>query len=383
MKVGVCIKYYHRNYGGMLQSFATIKYFEKLGLDCEIIRYQKKYNVFEKIKFIPRLLNNILLNDKIEELKKQVGLKMHPDVRKNELIRKKAFNSFCEANFTNFSPVYVGYKELSRKSTNYDAIITGSDQLWSPAGLPTNFYNLKFVDDSVRKISYASSFGVSYIPWYQKRRTADFLRRIDSISMREIQGAELVKHLIGKEVISIIDPVFNFSCDEWIELIPVEKKYEEKYVFAYFLGSESRYRDEVIRYAKEYNYKIVTLKHLDQYVPADKEFGDYSPYDVSPSDFLNLIRGAERVFTDSFHGACFSIINQKKFMIFNRYSDGSKHSKNSRIETLCRKLGLGDRRYDGCIFDVDNNIDYIQVLDKIENMRKQSEHYIKDALQLR
>ncbi len=48
------------------------------------------------------------------------------------------------------------------------AVLVGSDQLWSPAGLPTNFYNLMFVPQKIRKISYASSFGVKYIPWYQK-----------------------------------------------------------------------------------------------------------------------------------------------------------------------------------------------------------------------
>lgn len=56
--------------------------------------------------------------------------------------------------FTKLSPEFCGYKALCEGARRYDAVVTGSDQLWSPAGLPTNFYNLMFVPDEVRKISY-------------------------------------------------------------------------------------------------------------------------------------------------------------------------------------------------------------------------------------
>ena len=56
-----------------------------------------------------------------------------------------------------------------------------------------------FVPDSIKKISYASSFGVKKIPWYQKKRTAKFLNRLDYISMRENRGSQIVKELTGKK----------------------------------------------------------------------------------------------------------------------------------------------------------------------------------------
>ena len=37
--IGVCIKYFHENYGGMLQAFATVKMLESRGIDYELIRY--------------------------------------------------------------------------------------------------------------------------------------------------------------------------------------------------------------------------------------------------------------------------------------------------------------------------------------------------------
>lgn len=39
--IGVCIKYFHENYGGMLQAYATVTMLEKRGLDYELIRYEK------------------------------------------------------------------------------------------------------------------------------------------------------------------------------------------------------------------------------------------------------------------------------------------------------------------------------------------------------
>ena len=84
----------------------------------------------------------------------------------------------------------------------------------------------------------------------------------------------------------------------------------------------------------------------------DEKFGDIAPYDVGPEEFLNWIRGAKYVCTDSFHGTCFSIIHHKKFMIFNRYSDQSKTSKNSRIDSLCQNLNLSERRFSGDILSL-------------------------------
>ncbi len=43
--IGICIKYYHENYGGMLQAFATTKLLDKVGVEYEIIRYEKKEKI--------------------------------------------------------------------------------------------------------------------------------------------------------------------------------------------------------------------------------------------------------------------------------------------------------------------------------------------------
>lgn len=381
--IGVCIKYFHENYGGMLQAFATTKLLEEYNIDYEIIRYEKKKNMIFVIKSLPRIFNNILLNDKYEAFQKKLSFKKHPEFAEKDKIRMEAFNEFREEKFSDkLSEIYYGFDSLSKGAEKYSAVLTGSDQLWSPAGLPTNFYNLMFVPENIKRISYASSFGVKYIPWYQKTRTSKFLNRMDFISMRENAGRDIVKKLTGKDVPVVLDPVFMFDKEGWEKLIPSKSEYSEKYIFAYFLGANIEHRNAVKKLAKEKGLKIVTLRHLDQFVEEDERFGDYAPYNVRPDKFLNLLRGAEYVCTDSFHGAVFSIIHKKQFVVFNRYSDTSKHSKNSRIDSLCQNLGLSNCRYDGNIQNIiENKIDYTNVDEKYVELKKKSKEYLDKALE--
>lgn len=381
--IGVCIKYFHANYGGMLQAFATVALLEELGIDYELIQYQKKLTVIEKIKSIPRLLNGVLQNDKYEALVKKIGEKRHPSFAAKNAERLQAFKAFNLAHFSKLSPVFVGYEALCRGAHRYSAVLTGSDQLWSPAGLPTNYYNLQFVPEEIRKVSWSSSFGVSDIPWYQKKRTKDYLERIEYISMRENRGSEIVEELTGRKVPVLMDPVFAFGKDEWNKLIPDNAVEWDDYIFCYFLGDNPEHRAAAKELAKETGRKIITLRHMDQYVPTDEAFGDAAPYDVPPNRFLDILRNASAVCTDSFHGMAFSIIFEKQFVVFNRYSEDVRYSKNSRIDSLCSNLGLSDRRYSGTSDlkkKMESSIPYDLIREKLLAERSRTKHYLEAAL---
>lgn len=381
--IGVCIKYFHSNYGGMLQAYATTAILEDMGLQYELIRYEKHRTPVQIIKSLPRLLNSVLLNDKYESLLQKLGEKMHPEFAAEHAKRKECFAAFCDERFTKLSSIFKGYPALCNGAKRYDAVITGSDQLWSPAGLPTNYYNLQFVPDEIRKVSFASSFGVSNIPWYQKKRTKEYLDRIPFVSMRENRGAQIVKELTGREVPVLMDPVFYFDKEGWERLIPYETNDWGEYIFCYFLGDNLEHRKAARQLAEKTGLKIVTMRHLDRYVPEDETFGDIAPYEVDPGQFLNILRNAAYVCTDSFHGSVFSIIHEKKFLVFNRYSSQSVTSKNSRIDSLCNNLGLENRRYQSseAICDTINNpIDYVSVKQKLEAYHRETEAYLTMAL---
>ena len=89
---------------------------------------------------------------------------------------------------------------------------------------------------------------------------------------------------------------------------------------------------------------------------------------------------SSNVCTDSFHGTAFSILNEKQFVVFNRYAENSSFSKNSRIDTLCVNFGLESRRYkNGMDLSdvVKDDIDYKAVGEKYKNLKMVTDQYLK------
>lgn len=344
--IGLLLKYEATNYGSKLQALATIRIMDKLGLQYQIIHYRKA-GLWFKIKSLPRVFNSTFRQDKIEGISRKIALRKHPEIAPLLKLRQEMFRKYDEEYFDKYEIVGDYYSDIQKFALSYDAVVSCSDQLWSPSGLSTNFYNLMFVPDSIRKVSFASSFGVSDIPWYQKQATANYLKRIEYISCRENQGAVIVKQLTGRDVPVLMDPVFAFDIKDWQQMVPEEQIFDEPYLLCYFLGKNPAHRVVASRFAKQKGLKIVCIKYLDQYVKCDENFGDIALYDTNPHQFINILRGAAYVITDSFHGCAFSIIMRKNFAVLNRYVSTSSYSKNSRIESVCANLGLEERRADG------------------------------------
>jgi hypothetical protein len=381
--LGVCLKYEQKNYGSKLQALATVKGFENLKVDYEIIRYNKKDLRFI-IKSIPRIFNFTFINDRYLEIQRKSAFKKHPEIAKKVAMRNKAFDEFDRYFENKLSPLYKSYTDLKKScKTAYSKVITCSDQLWSPSALASNFYNLNFAPDEVEKISWSSSFGVGKIPWYQITRTKKYLNRIENITMRENKGAEIVEQLTGRKVPVLMDPVFSLTKAEWQDLVPCSPPEFDNYIFCYFLGNNPHHRQVAKELADKTGLKIVTLRHLDYFTKTDENFGDYAPYDVDPQRFLNILRNAKYVLTDSFHGMAFSVICEKQFLVFDRYNKNSKNSKNSRIESVCENLNLQERHFDlndDITEIITKPIDYTAVLKMVEEYRQKTKDYLKTTL---
>lgn len=199
----------------MLQAYATYVKFVELGYDCEFLCYRKKLNMIQKIKWLPRLLNKYLMKEKFRLIEKKIQLKKHPDIKMKDAIRQRAFDRFLE-NFLKdkVSAPYIGFEALKAGSKNYDVVVAGGDQLWIPAGLPTNFFNLMFADEKVKRVSYSTSFGVTEVPFYQKRRTIEYLNALAILEANE--------H-------TIYDPPAVFDSNKSEILLSTENKLKEIY----------------------------------------------------------------------------------------------------------------------------------------------------------
>lgn len=380
-KIGVCACYDTKNYGSMLQTLATCKQIEALGYDYEIIKYTRKATVGLILRSLGRIPEKLAVKKAKLEQSKQ--LERYPEVKQGIKTRNACFDAFMNSTFTKMSPAYDTFEQLKKATENYDAVLVGSDQLWLPQGYSTGFYNLLFVPDNIPKIAYATSFGVSQIPENKKKTAKEFLNRIEHISVRELRGSEIVKELTGRDVPTVVDPTLLFNQKQWAEIIPEKPVMEGKYIFCYFLGNNPQQRKTVRAFADVQGLPVVTIPHLDEFIESDVGFGDYEKYDVGPAEFINLIRNAKYICTDSFHGSVFSILHHKQFVTFNRFAEGNKQSRNSRIDSLLKQTGLTDRRFnaDSILEDkIDVFIDYQAVECSLTKMRKGSVDYLTDAL---
>ena len=382
-KIGLCCCYKQRNYGSQLQSYATTVEMRNRNINCEVIVHTKKWDLdymkVAKVWTFP--FNKVLLSERRSRYKKRFLLLFHKDVKAQNDKRNAKLAEFSKKRFTNLSRPVVGYRELQKLAAEYSGVFVGSDQLWSPGGITGNFHNLMFVPDDVHKFSYSTSFGVSQLPKDKRELYRTFLNRLDYISVRENAGAEIVKDVCGRTAEVVADPVMLLTTEQWEEEIPFVRQFDEPYIFAYFLGKDDTGRRQAEKLREQTGLKIVTVHHMDSYNKVDVGFGDYAPYEVGPEEFINLIRGAEYVLTDSFHGSLLSLMHHKKMMIFSRYAQGSSTSKNSRIDSLCQNLGVPDRKYNGSNFDnIMQTPDYDMVDERMQAIRDRSKRFLDKAL---
>lgn len=374
----------HTNYGSCLQAYATISIVQRLGYDITLIHYKKQRSIFDWLRIGPQLV----ISGGLESL--QISYKRRNDERKyptylpNQRIREAATNAFKHEEFVPLYKTYTGYNNLCKGSKEYDAVFVGSDQVWKPWGYFSNYWNLMFVDDSVPKFSYASSFGVSNIPWIQRKGTKRYLERIDRISVRETKGKEIVESISNKKARVVADPTMLFTPEEWLEFADkaTVQLPKEEYIFCYFLGPREDIRREAIKLSEKTGLKIVIMRHMDEYVPIEETMGDYAPYDINARDFVKLLNNAKYVVTDSFHGTVFSILLHKQFMTFYRVKPTSSKSTHSRIDSLLSMFGLTSRLFHGNIESISTNIDYSKVDMARAELREKSLAFFKDALEL-
>lgn len=381
-KVGLAVCYDTKNFGSQLQVLATIKQIEEMGFETEIIQYKKKITPYFVWQTIPRLFNVSFLRAKLKEKRKRREIKKYPEIEDKIKDRNERFDAFSRTYFNNLSKSYNGWENLVQEcSNNYDIFLCGSDQLWLPNNLGSHFYTLEFAPENKPKISFATSFGVSQIPNNQKRATAKYLKRFQYLSTRELSGQKIIAELTGKVASVVCDPTLLFDGEEWKKMIPDQKIIEGPYIFCYYLGTNEEHRKVANEFKEMTGLMLVTCPYLDNFVKTDQQFGDVQLFDIDASDFVNLIRHAKYILTDSFHGSVFSILYHKKFMTFNRFLSGA-NSRNSRIDSLCSLLGLEERRYSGNILDIDVDIDYINVENRIKKLRQESINYLTDALKI-
>lgn len=387
-KIAVVSCYFKHNYGSMLQAYATQMALDKLNYDNETIDITGFDGEIKKAKlkyFAKASLTSDILLSKLGMAKNVLKKKLSKGEYTNKIqIRDKKFDDFSKKYFR-LSPIYSSMTELSNKcEERYSSVLVGSDQLWLPANIAANYYTLSFVPDTVNTIAYSTSFGQSQLPKSVAKKASVFLNKIKHIGVREETGQKLVKDIVGRNVPVVCDPTMLFTGEEWMSIQQEAPIVDGKYIFCYFLGNNPSHREFVKRLKKKTGYKVVALTHLDEYIKSDENYADETPYDVDPADFVNLIRNAKYICTDSFHCSVFSILYRKQFLTFRRFNRDTIQSTNSRLDSLFNLVGV-DNRFVNPEDDVKKYLnidtDYDLVHEKLAKVREQSYIYLKKSLE--
>ena len=386
-KVAIISCYLQHNYGSMLQAYATQMALDKMGYENETIDISGFNHEIRKAKmkyFAKASLTSDILLSKMgmamNVLRRKISKDGYGALARQ---RNEKFDAFAKNHFR-LSSIYHSKTELGQKcEENYSAVLVGSDQLWLPGNIAADYYTLNFVPESVNKIAYSTSFGQSELPKGSAAKASVFLKKIRHIGVREESGQELVKQLADRDVPVVCDPTLLFTGEEWMTVQQEKPLIDGKYIFCYFLGNNPPHREFAKRLREKTGCKIIALTHLDEYVKSDESYADETPYDIDPADFLNLIRNAEYVCTDSFHCSVFSILYKRPFFTFRRYTRKTRQSTNSRLDTLFHMVGISGRMMQG-----DENIedclkiktDFDVAHKRLEIMRAKSYAYLEAAL---
>lgn len=382
VKVGIITFHYYINYGSVLQSYAMLKACEVLGYDAELINYVQTDSAIKH--FFKRIIQ------KVKEIyyKKTIGKNYYcikRTINKEFQKRKENFNIFFRENYKLSNHMHKK-KELKRAAEKYRIVICGSDQIWNQKHSHYHLeYALNFVNYKTLKIAYAASIGRDKLPFLFKMMLKKYLRRLDAISVREDTAIKLVEEISGKAPQMVLDPTFLVPYIQWESLCsePINK---EKYIFCYFLGYRTENLQCVRDISKTLDLKIYVIPHLQLGYPENYyKFGDVVINDASPNDFLSLIKNAEYICTDSFHGTVFSILFHKKFLTFKRYKDEKGCSENHRIISLLKNVGQEQR----IVSDYQINhaellkldIDYEAVENKLEGQRLESLKFLQKNME--
>lgn len=386
-KVGIVSCYFHPNYGSMLQAYATQKILDELGVENETICIDGIKGELNKTKtrhYLRQIGNPDILAGTILRIGKRKLYRMlkKDTFGKQVSVRNACFQQFSKEQFR-VTEAYASREELTKACDGYSSVLVGSDQLWLASNIEADYYTLTWVPDEVNKIAYATSFGVSSLPEYLFEKTKTFLNRIEHIGVREEKGKELVKHYTGRDVPLVCDPTLLFGAEDWMCIQKQEPVVDGPYIFCYFLGNNTEDRAFAKRLREATGYKIVALLHLDEYISKDCDYADEAPYEVGPGEFVNLIRNAAYICTDSFHGSVFSILHKKQFFTSMRIRKEGVLCTNNRIDSLFATLGVEGRKIDGSE-DVKEcmarTLDYDAIHQRIAEFRGASVEYLKNAL---
>lgn len=340
MKIGILTVYDSANYGAFLQAYASKCTLESMGHKVYFIKirteeqrkmvYTKKiHNIKEVYPYFSNYKFNI---DKFE--------KMKVDIDKLEVID-------------------INDKEAI---DTLDFVMIGSDEIWN---VNVSLFNkLYFFGNGFKRaFAFAASAGMADLELFQqKKEICDNMKNLYFIAARDENTRDIATKITGKNAELVCDPTLLLERDDYKKC---ERKIKEKYLLVYSYFVPSKIKMYLKKYAKKRNLKIVSVctKH---------NFCDYN-LNISPLEFSSFVNDAECVYTSTFHGTIFTLINHKKCIVM---------SEQKKVLDILNRFDMKDCHVFGnCTYaDFERSLDANKDYDRFENKKKEISNHSKEVL---
>lgn len=364
MRVGILTLKLHSNFGFIMQSYAL----QRLVRDCG----HEPYHFFIKeepetylnmvIVFFKKLIKNCFYGTNYSLFP------YYPTPSDLEVKDKNTWD-FINRNIQLTPYIPSLSKEELSKLPKYDAYIVGSDQVWRREYTDNILcYYFNFVEDGVKRMSYAASFGKNKISYSKENKQIckELLRKFDYVTVREEDGVKICKEFFDCNASMVLDPTLLLTADKYLNLIEKEEKplCDDNYIFVYILRPNKEKTDFVNRVSNDKGLKIINIMPKNIREVGKRRLNECIYPSISC--WLKGFSEAKYIITDSFHASVFSIIFHKQFYVMNDNIGGA-----SRINTLLKMLNLETRnavQYN----EKENTIDYEHVELLLKEKRERS-----------
>lgn len=358
------------NFGAVLQAYGLQQTILSMGYkDVKFLNYNPKYL---SDRYNPFARRNIAFPS---TLRGSIGwCAYYLPYMMSSISRNRKFNDSIKSMLIQTNKLILDKEGFGDEDA--DVLICGSDQIWNTA-LTGDFDPVYLGEGNYRSVgivaSYAPSTELSSLTEAMAERLCAQLSRFKYLSVRENPVKDRLQKYISEKIQVCVDPTILCGAKSYLDVASPRLETRD-YIVVYAYDPNDSIIQDLIKTIPEYqNYSI----HVILLGPKGlrETFRKNVHSAIKVQDFLSYIKYASYVVTNSFHGLAFSLLFEKNFNV--AYCEG----KHVRCLSLLQQIEMEER----FVRNKNNihweNLDYKQINQKLENVRKDSLNYLKKVLE--
>lgn len=346
MKIGVVTVQDSNNFGSFLQAYAMQHVLRSMGHEVVFIRTRS------------------------EEYLKSLFYSARPG--KRDLLHLPAYirtNFSGRKKYRRFQEELKCFRVVEKYGDEkLDAVVLGSDEIWNvrtPVFRKEIFYGCGME----HVMAYAVSVGNATTEELNQWISQEWIQHISPVLSRDVHTTNYLKGLSIDSPL-VCDPTFLVDREVFYRDYTDPLMDGKPYLLVYSYGLTEEIAKEICNFAREKNLRVLSACFPFSWCDGT--------FNCTALDFCSILKRADYVFTSTFHGTIFSVLNHKKFVSL---------PQSRKTSDLLNRLGLADHLIteDKCLAEqfkekFDIFTDYEAVDQRIAQWKEESISLLKIGL---